>query len=310
MEAQQTGKKGHLTASAPEDRYHAAVSELSSDMPWYQTSRDLLYAAVVAAVDGVPVPEILSRTARLGETLPRTHDLHLISQSVAAVAAARKIDSETFAAAADITADELRAATRTKRARRVAGAVVAAGSADSSPVRIVTLHKLWNDRHRVLTTALDVILAAITENAGSEPHAALDRAETADQQLAEAGYQGEWEVARILALDSPISTVPRFLRLADELRGRRRKPLTDRRHIIAIAALAHHTPEELAGLIPARIDAIRAEKIRPDASGAVTLAALLTLGASVPAGHRLHTVFHGFVLREHYTASYRDATSD
>jgi hypothetical protein len=42
----------------------------------------------------------------------------------------------------------------------------------------------------------------------------------------------------------------------------------------------------------------------------VTLAALLTLGASVPAGHRLHTAFHGFVLREHYTASYRDATAD
>jgi hypothetical protein len=297
-------------AAAAEDRYRTAVAELGSEMRWYQTSRDLLYAAVVAAVDGVAVSEILTRGARLGETLPRTHDLHLISQSVAAVSAAGSVDTEAFVTTSDASADALRAATRTKRARRIAGAVVAACPAASSPERIVTLHKLWNDRHRVLTTGLDVILAAITEVSGSEPHAALARAESADQQLAEAGYQGEWEVARILAVDSPISTVPRFLRLADELRGRRRKPLTDRRHIIAIAALAHHTPEELAGLVRARIDAIRAERIRPDASGAVTLAALLTLGASVPAGHRLHNVFHGFVLREHYTASYRDATAD
>ncbi len=296
--------------SAAEDRYAAAVAELGDHMRWYQTSRDLLYAAVVAAIDGVAVPEILARSSSLRETLPRTHDLHLIAQSVAAVSAARGIETEAFVSVADGAAEALRDATRTKRARRVAGAVVAAGPTDVRTERIVTLHKLWNDRHRVLTTALDVILAAITETSGSEPHSALDRAESADKQLAEGGYQGEWEVARILALGSPISTVPRFLRLADELRGRRSKPLTDRRHIIAIAALADHTPEELAALMRRRIDSIRAEKPRPDASGAVTLAALLTLGASVPAGHRLHTAFHGFVLREHYTASYRDAMTD
>lgn len=297
-------------ASAALDRYREAVAELGSDMRWYQTSRDLFYAAVVAGVDGVTVAEILARSGRLGEMLPRTHDLHLISQSVAAISAARGVDAEAFVTAADIVEVELRAATRTKRARRIAGAVIAAGPVDSSTDRIVALHKMWNDRHRVLTTALDLILAAITETSGSEPHAALDRAVSVADQLADAGYPGEWEVARILALDSPISTVPRFLRLADELRGRRRKPLTDRRHVIAIAALAHHTPEELADLMRHRIDGIRAEKLRPDASGAVTLAALLTLGASLPAGHRLHTVFHGFVLREHYRAAYRDATSD
>jgi hypothetical protein len=254
--------------------------------------------------------EILARGSSLGETLPRTHDLHLISQTVAAVSAARGIDTEAFVATVDVAAEALRAATRTKRARRIAGAVIAAGPADSSTERVVALHGMWNDRHRVLTTGLDVILAAITEASRTEPHAALDRAELIAGQLADAGYQGEWEVARILALDAPFSTVPRFLLLADELRGRRRKPLTDRRHVIAIAALADHTPEELATLMRRRIDGIRAEKIRPDASAAVTLAALLTMGASVPPEHRLHTVFHGFVLREHYTASYRDATTD
>lgn len=133
------------------------------------------------------------------------------------------------------------------------------------------LHNLWNDRHRVLTNSLGVMLAAITETSGIEPNAALDRADSAAGQLNDAGYPDEWEVARILA---------------------------------------RHTPEELAGLMRLRIDGIRAEKIRPDASGTVTLAALLTLGASVPPEHPLHTVFHGFVLREHYTASYRDATTD
>lgn len=295
---------------AADDRYREVVVELGPHMRWYQTSRDLLHAAVVAAVDAVAVPEILARSARLGETLPRTHDLNLISQSIGAVSAARGIDPEVFIAAADVAADELRAATRTKRARRIAGAVVAAGPANSSTERIAALHEMWSDRHRVLTTALDVILAAITEVSGTEPNAALDRAESVAGQLDDAGFSGEWEVARILALSAPVSTVPRFLRLADELRGHRRKPLTDRRHVIAIAALAHHTPEELAGLMRRRIDDIRAERIRPDASGAVTLAALLTLGASVPTGDRLRTVFHGFVLREHHTAAYRDATAD
>jgi hypothetical protein len=87
------------------------------------------------------------------------------------------------------------------------------------------------------------MLAAITETSGIEPNAALDRADSAAGQLNDAGYPDEWEVARILA---------------------------------------RHTPEELAGLMRLRIDGIRAEKIRPDASGTVTLAALLTLGASVP----------------------------
>jgi hypothetical protein len=97
-----------MDAFAVEDRYRATVTELSSDMRWYQTSRDLLYAGVVAAVDGVAVPEVLARSARLGETLPRTHDLHLISQSVAAVTVARSIDTAAFVTAADVAADGLR----------------------------------------------------------------------------------------------------------------------------------------------------------------------------------------------------------
>ena len=59
---------------------------------------------MVAAVDGVAVPEILAGSARLGETLPRTHDLHLISQSVAAVSAAQSLDTEAFIAASDVAA--------------------------------------------------------------------------------------------------------------------------------------------------------------------------------------------------------------
>lgn len=297
--------------SSAEDRYHRAVTELGARKLWYQTGSDLLYAAVVAGVDDVAPSEILTRSEALAEILPRSHDLHLVRSTVAAVSGACGIGVESFIATADGLAETLRAATRSKRARRVAGAVGAArGSRDISADHIVALHEKWNERHRLITTSLDIILATITEAAGVDPAIAGSRADEAVSRLADESYGGEWEVARILAIESPSMSAERFLHLAAELRGRRRKPLTDRRHTIAIAALADHTPVTLTDLMRHRIRALRVGRFRPDSSTAVTLAALLTLGDSVSRESRLRTAFHGFVLREHYTASYREAMSD
>lgn len=273
---------------------------------------DLYYAAVVAAVDGVASAEILARTEKLQELLGSTHDLHYIKQTVAAITAARGLNLERFVEAADAVSESLKESTRTKRLRRIAGAVVAVSSDGGFEVlgnRVVTLQAAWNQQHRLLTNALDLVLAAISDAAGLDPFTALDQADSATSQLEEAGYKQAWEVARILALYEPAASGERFLKLAAERRGWRRKPLTSRQHIIAIASLANHPPHELVDIMSHRLEALRVSRFRPDGNTTLTLAALLTLGASVPTGHPLRTAFHGFVMREHYVNSYAEATS-
>ena len=159
------------------------------------------------------------------------------------------------------------------------------------------------------TNALDLTLAAITDAVGLDPITALDRADANAGQLAEAGYKNEWDVARILALDGSGEATERFLSLARERHGRRHKPLTDRRHLIAIASLADHTPRELVNLVSRRREALRVNKFRPDHRTRLTLTALMTLGAAITPESRLRSALHGFVMREHYVNSYADATS-
>lgn len=302
----------HGMPSTVEDLYQQALTDLGARKLWYQTSTDLFFAAVVAAVDGVDAEEVLARSSKLADVLPLGHALHYVSHTVAAVSAARDIPVESFVAATDAAAGTLRDGIRSGRIRHIAGAVMAVGGTSAFQVRgdaVVGLYRSWNQRHRLLTTGPDLVVAAITEASGLDPATALDRAATAFGQLASGGYRDEWLVARILALD-PAASADRFLRLADDLRGRRRKPLPDRRHTIAIAALSDHPPAELTSTLIERVSAVRPGRLRPDGGTAFTLAALLTLGASVPGGHRLHRAFHAFVLREHYVRSYREATAD
>ncbi len=296
-----------------ESPYQQAITDLGVRKRWYQLGTDLYFAAVVAAVDGGDSEEILARNELLAETLPSGNQLHLIKQTVAAITAARGLDVKSFIADADAVADMLRDATRSKTSRRVAASVIVAtgeGGYEVRSNRVSTLYQEWNQQHRVLTGSLDLVLAAVTEAVGIGPVTALDRAGSAFEQLNGAGYKSEWEVARILALDEPSSSVERFVKLADDLRGRRRKLLTDRRHTVAIAALADHPSHELGGLMSHRARAVRVGRFRPGRSTALTLAALLTLGASATPEHRLHPAFHGFVLREHFVTSNREATSE
>ena len=294
-----------------ETRYHRAITELGIRKRWYQADTDLYYAAVVGAVDDIENGEILARAKRLDGALPPTHDLHLIKQTLAAITASRDLDVPTFVANVDAVTESLREAVRSKRLRRLAAAVVVAANGGGFEVvadRVATLYEAWNDRHGMLTSALDLTLAAITDAVGLDPATALDRAEVADRNLMEAGYKSEWNVARILALHGSAEATERFLRLAGELRGRRRKPLTDRRHLIAIASLADHGPQELVDVMSHRFEAVRGGRFRPDHKTRLTLAALMTLGAVAPES-RLGPAFHGFVMRDHYVSSYAEATS-
>lgn len=293
-----------------EERYQRALTELGGHKAWYQTASDLFFAAVVATVDDLDGEEILARGTSLADLLPATHPLHYIHYSVAAVSAARGIDIEPLVANSDAVSDLLRPATRSTRARGIAGAIIAVGGQSGLEVRanqVVALYQAWNSHHRFLTNSGDLVLSAITESAQVDPVTALDRANDALDQLANRGYRDEWEVARILALDAPASTVSRFLGLSHALRGRRRKPLTDRRSSIALTAAADHPLPELVELVPQRLRAVRAGRFRPDKTTGLTLAALLTLGGSVPSGHRLHTAFHAAVLSAHYRTSVREA---
>jgi hypothetical protein len=304
--------ESNVMRSDVEERYHRVIDELGVRKRWYQPDSDLWYAAVVGAVDGVDGGEILARSQQLHRFLPPGHDLHLIRQTLATVAAARGLKVEGLVVAAHAASESFRAAIRSKRIRRVAGSVVAIGNESGFEVagsRVVALYRAWNREHRLLTNALDLVLAAITDLAGFDSITGGERAEAAAGRLGNAGYKNEWEVARILAMEGSSGSTERFLRLAGELRGRRRKPLADRRHVIAIASLADYTPPELVDILSRRLEALRISRFRPDRRTALTLAALLTLGDSVPAEHPLHAAFHGFALREHYVHSYAEAIS-
>ncbi len=293
-------------------RYHQLLTELGVRKRWYQTSTDLFYAAAVAAVAGVDSEAILAGNTQLAEELPASHDLHLIRDTVAAIAAARALDIGSFIAATDEAAQLLRGATRSKRFRRIAGSVLAADGGQGLEVRttqVAVLYQLWKESH--LTNASDLVLAAITEAVGIDPAIAVQNADIAASQLGEGGYDRQWDVARILALAKrPTDTADQFVALAERLRGRRRKPLTDNRQLIAIAALSEGDQPDLPGLVAERVKTVRTGRWRPDHRTALTLAALLTFGESLPADDRLIVAFHGLAIREHYLMSYRESMSD
>lgn len=293
-------------------RYGAAVEALGANRRWYQLGSDDYFAAVIAAVDDVAPTEIVERDERLHELLSARNALHLIRRSIAAVTAARHLEVEAFASAAERVAESLRPATRSMRIRRVAGAVtVASGRVEFDVLgnRAVSLYESWHDRHRMLTTAGDVVLAAISEGVGVDVRTALNRAAVASELLTVDGYKGSWEVARILSLDNPEVSVPQFLGLAGVMRGGRSKPPTDRRSAIAIAALAPLPSHELQELMSHRLQAVRITRWRPDARTALSIAALMTLGESLRSTHPLYFAFHGFALRQHYLTSFHEANN-
>ena len=120
-----------LMPATVDERYHQLLTELGVRKRWYQTSTDLFYAAAVAAVAGVDGETILAGSAQLADELPASHDLHLIRDTVAAIAGAHGLDIGSFIAATDEAAELLRGATRSKRFRRIAGSVLAADARDS-----------------------------------------------------------------------------------------------------------------------------------------------------------------------------------
>ena len=298
--------------STVDGRYQRLLTELGVRKRWYQTSTDLFYAAAVAAVSDVDSEVIVAGAARLSDELPASHDLHLIRDTVAAIAAARGLDITSFIAGTDEASQLLREATRSKRFRRIAGSVLAADGGQGLQLRtnqVTALYRLWKEEHP--TNASDLILAAITEAVGIDPTIAVQHAEVAALQLSRGGYPKEWGVARILAMhDRPAAAADQFVALADRLRGRRRKPLTDQRQLIAIAALSDSTTPDLPGLVADRAKSVRTGRWRPSHRTALTLAALLTFGESVPPDDRLVAAFDGLAIREHYLMSYSEAMTD
>lgn len=293
-----------------EDRYHDALTALGVRRRWYETATDHFYVAVIAAVDRLDHHDILTRSAQFDAALPAGHDLHLIKETLAAITAARRQDVAGFLEAVDEVSQALRDTVRSKRFRRVAGAVVAATNQGGLVVaadQVASTYRAWNESHRLLTGPADLSLAAVTVGAGLDPATALDRAEGIDHTLSQAGYKNEWDLARILSLDGSARATERFLRLADAFRGRRRKPISDRRHLLAIASLAHLPPDDLVDVMAARLEAVAVGRFRPVRLTRLRLAAVMTLGATAIDDHR---AFHGFLIREHFAASYAEATAD
>jgi uncharacterized membrane protein len=134
--------------------------------------------------------------------------------------------------------------------------------------------------------------------------------DTAASQLSQGGYNRQRDVARVLALqDRPAHSADQFVAIAKRLRGRRRKPRTDDRQLIAIAAFSEVTRPDFPNLVADRMKSARTGRWRPDRRTALTLAALLTLRESVPTDGRLVATFYGLAIREHYLMSYSEATS-
>jgi len=295
-----------------DERYRRLFDELGSVKRWYQTRIDVPFAAVVAAVDDVDGADVVARREALAGVIGGNDELSSITYTLAAVSAARGVELTSLIAAADTATELLRTATRSSRIRRIAGAILAAddpAGCEAKAGRAVRLHQGWNQRHRIRTNASDLLLAAVSEVSGADRSTALDRASVALDQLGAGGYRGEWEVARILALDDPTTAVGRYLGTAPDMSRRRRKPVADRRAALALACLADHPLDELRDLLRDRVRAAAWGMHRPDSQTALMLGALLTLGASVPPGHRLRDAFHGFALRSHYGAALAQAPS-
>lgn len=289
--------------SSADERYPRLLDELGSITRWYQLGTDVPFAAVVAAVDGLDGADVLARREELTGLVGVDDEVALVTHTLAAVSVARGTGAASLIAAADTATGVLGTGIRSKRIRRIAGVILVADDpteSESRALRVDALYEQWKRRHRARTNSYDLLLAAVSETAEADGEIALDRASVALDQLAKGGYPGEWELARILALAAPSPTVERFLRLAHEMSGRRRKPVADRRPVLGVACLAEHSADELCDMLQSRVRDLRSGKHRPDAKTVLTLGALLTLGASVPSGHRLRDAFHAFALREHY----------
>ena len=298
--------------SGADERYLRLIEELGSVTRWYEMGTDVLFAAAVAAVDGLDGADVLSRREALTGLVGVDDEVAFITHTLAAVSVARRTELASLIAAADTATEILRTGIRSNRIRRIAGVILAADDPteiESKALRVVALHEQWKRRDRARTSSYDLLLAAVSEAAGVDNETALDRTSVALDQLAVGGYPGEWELARILALEAPSLTVERFLRLAPEMSGRRRKPVADRRPVLGVACLAEHPPDELCDLLQSRVRDRRWGKQRPNAKTVLTLGALLTLGASVLSGHRLRDAFHAFALREHYRTALEQAPS-
>lgn len=294
------------------DRYLRLLDQFGDATRWYQLGTDVPFAAVVAAVEEVDSADVLRRREALSGHLAAGDEAALISFGLAAVSAARKIEAAALVAAADTATEVMRTGIRSHRIGRIAAVILAAGQPAESGLaaeRVLALHQDWLGRHRVRTGSYDLLLAAVADNTGVDRAVGLDRASRAEEQLAKGGYPGEWELARILAIEPASLPVERYLRLAAEMSGRRRKPAADRRPALGIACLADHLPEELPVLLQSRMRDLPWGKHRPDAKTVLTLAALLTLGASVPPEHRLRDAFHALALRELYRTALEQAPS-
>lgn len=300
-----------LMPATVEERYQRLLTELGVRKRWYQTNTDLFYAAAVAAVADVDSETVAAGAAQLGDELPASHDLHLIRDTVAAIAAARRLDIGSFIAATDEATELLREATRSKRFRRIAGSVLAADGGQGLQLRttqVTILYRLWKERH--LTNASDLVLAATTETVGIDPAIATRHADIAASQLKKSDYERQWDLARVLALHHrPDYAADQFVALGERLRGWRRKPITDNRQLIAIAALSEGANPDLPKLVADRVKSVRTGRWRPGHRTALTLAALLTFGESLPPDDRLVAAFHGLAIREHYAMSYSEAMS-
>jgi len=292
------------------ERYLRAVDDLGTGKSWYQTGGDVLFAAVVATVDELDGDEIRSRASTLSGSIENTDPLHYVLHTVAAVAAARGIGITEFLDDTSGLTDALRPSTRLSQPRRIAAAIAALSGSrelDERASAIMELYDSWNGRQRLRTTASDLPLAAITVAADTGVDRAAHDATVVYDELGRRGYGDEWDVARILALERPDAPMHRFLAVCERLRGRRRKPVSDRRPAIAFAALGHHDITSTVGLVAERADAVRVGRFKPDPSWAVTLAALMTLGESVEPDHGLRTAFHGAVIAQHYEIAARRA---
>jgi hypothetical protein len=295
-----------------DQRYLPLLEELGSSTRWFQLGADVPFATVVAAVDGVVGADVVARREALTGLIGAGDEAALVTYTLAAVSAARGVEAPSLIAAADSATDVLKAGIRSKRICRIAGVILAVddpAGCELKAGRTVSLYQEWNLRHRVRTNTSDLLLAAVGEAAGVDGSTALDRANLALDRLATGGYPGEWDLARILALEPPSLTVERYLRLAAQMRGRRRRLVADRRSSLALACLADHPSDQLSALLLGRVRDLRWGKHRPNARTVLTLGALLTLGASVPSGHRLRDAFHAFALREQNRTALEQAPS-
>jgi hypothetical protein len=292
--------------------YRAALVDLGDGRRWYQTSTDLHYAAAAVALSGIDGRAVRVTGDELLDETAVTDPLRYVTHTVAAVASVRHTPIDWFVGCTGEVAHLLRSATRTKRTRRIAAAIVVLCGGDhleERAARVAELYGEWNRRHRILTVSDDLVLAAVVEAAGVDGATSLERADFAFDRLAAEGYSAEWELARILALKPVASSVERFLWLAHELHGRRRKPLPDRRPSIAIAALSDHPLHGLHDLIEGRVASIRQGRFGIDRGTALQLAALLTMGESLPAGGDLHGALHGLLMLLHHRRARSDASS-